>query len=96
LLAYDLYWLIDGFVGRGYFIGFGMVINAFKQLFGIQTGFSTIWVTGHAFGFIGLTLRFIELSLALYVIFLMWKLGKALITRRKKYLLRFFWKLHTS
>ena len=84
LLAYDLYWLIDGLVGRGYFIGFGMVINAFKQLFGIQTGLSTIWVTGHAFGFIGLTLRFIELSLALYVIFLMWKLGKSFAHEKKK------------
>ena len=84
LLAYDLYWLIDGLVGQGYYIGFGMVVNAFKQLFGISTGLSTIWVVGHALGFIGLVIRFIGLTLALYLIFLMWKLGKSFSSVKKR------------
>ena len=84
LLVYDLYWLIDGLVGHGYYIGFGMVVNAFKQLFGISTGLSTIWVAGHAFGFIGIALRFVGLALALYLIFLVWKLGKSFFYVKKR------------
>lgn len=84
LLVYDLYWLIDGLVGHGYYIGFGMVVNAFKQLFGISTGLSTIWVAGHAFGFIGIALRFVGLALALYLIFLVWKLGKSFSYVKKR------------
>jgi hypothetical protein len=65
LFAYNLYWLIDSFVGKGYDIGFGMVVNAFKAFFSFQL--PSIWVAGHASSTVGLMIRFCELTLALFL-----------------------------
>ncbi len=82
LFAYNLYWLIDSFVGNGYNIGFGMVVNAFKMLTGIPTGYSAIWVAGHASSVIGLMARFFELSLALFLLGMLWWRGKTFLSLR--------------
>jgi hypothetical protein len=62
LFAYNFYWLQDSFI-EGYYIGFGMVVNAFKAFFSFQL--PTIWVAGHASSTVGLMIRFCELTLAL-------------------------------
>jgi hypothetical protein len=65
LFAYNLYWLLDSFIGHGYDIGFGMIVNAFKAFSSFLL--PSIWVAGHSSSTVGLIIRFCELTLALFL-----------------------------
>jgi len=82
LFAWNLYWLIDSFVGQGYSDGFGMVVNAFNALFSLQV--PTLWVAGHTSSVIGLMIRFFELTLALALVYLLWGRGKTFLSLKNK------------